>query len=123
MPPAGQNIAQPARPAQEPPRPTTLYFKKLSEIDEIEADKLLNATVPGRSMGRLQIGYKLMVDNCRRIIQKWPDSRYAYKAHQMLIDIPPRYQKRYNITQQEMDISKFAKPRPGTERFTIKEER
>jgi len=124
VPPAEKNIAEPVQPTvpvPEPPKPTTLYFKELSEIDDIEAQRLLNATVPGRSMGRLQIGFKLMVDNCRRIIQKWPDSWYAYKAHLMLADIPPRYQKRYSITEQEMDVSKFSKPRPGTKPFTIKE--
>jgi len=114
---------QPARPVREPPKPITLYFKELPEIDDIEASRLLNATVPGRSMGRLQTGFKFMVDNCRRIIQRWPDSWYAYKAQQMLIDIPERFHERYKITEQEKDLSRFTKPRPGTKPFTDKDSR
>ncbi|MHC4742270.1 MAG: hypothetical protein ACYS8Z_10180 [Planctomycetota bacterium] len=109
---------QPQQPFQEPPKPVTLYFKPLNEIDEVEASRYLNAATPAKSMGRLQIGYKNMVDNCRRIIQRWPDSWYAYRAQQMLIDIPERYHERYKITEQEKDLSRFTQPRPGTKPFT-----
>ncbi len=113
---------------QAPTEPTKLYFKPLSEIEEIEAERLLNVAVPGRSIGRLPMasgaGFRLMVDNCRQIIRKWPDSWYAYKAKQMLIDMPAQYRERYKITKEELDISKFTRQRPGTEPFevTIKEE-
>lgn len=109
---------QPTQPVQEPAKPVTLYFKPLNEIDEVEASRYLNAAAPARSMGRLQIGYKNMVDNCRRIIQKWPDSWYAYRAQQMLIDIPERYHRQYNITEQEKDLTRFTVQRPGTNPFT-----
>ncbi len=109
-----------ARPAE----PTQLYFKPLSEIDEIEAERLLGVAVPGRSIGRLPMtGFKLMVDSCREIIRRWPDSWYAYRAKQMLADMPPRYQQRYNITQEELDVSRFSEPRPGTKPFNMKESR
>ncbi len=110
--------------ADEPPEPTQLYFKPLSEIDEIEAEKLLGVAVPGRSIGRLPMtGFKLMVDGCREIIRRWPDSWYAYRAKQMLADMPPRDRQRYNITQEELDVSRFAEPRPGTKPFNMKESR
>ena len=119
--------APPAQPAVEPPKPsgpTTLYFKELSEIDDIEAQRLLNVAVPGRSIGRLPMtGFKLMVDGCRQIIQRWPDSWYAYRAKQMLADMPQRDQQRYNVTKEELDMSRFAEPRPGTKPFTIEESR
>jgi len=117
------------RPVQPKPTqsavPTTLYFKELGEIDKIEAERLLNVAVPGFSIGRLPMtGYKqLNVDLCRRIIRRWPDSYYAYQAKRMLANLPPRYQTRYRITKEEMDISRFTKPRPGTKPFTIKESR
>ncbi len=117
---------QPARTIQSAvadPKPITLYFKELSEIDDIEASRYLNAIVPGRSMGRLQTGFKFMVDNCRRIIQRWPDSWYAYRAQQMLIDMPERFHERYKITEQEKDLSRFTKARPGTKPFTDKDSR
>jgi hypothetical protein len=121
-----QTTAQNTPPAIQQPKPAQpviLYFKELGEIDQIEAERLLNVAVPGRSIGRLPMtGFKLMVDQCRTIIQKWPESWYAYRAKQMLADMPERYQKRYNVTEQEKDISMFAKPRPGTKPFTIREE-
>lgn len=108
----------------EQARPAQLYFKPLPEIDEIEAERLLGVAVPGRSIGRLpMMGFKLMVDSCREIIRRWPDSWYAYRAKQMLADMPPRDRQRYNITQEELDVSRFAEPRPGTKPFNMKESR
>jgi hypothetical protein len=110
---------------REPPKPAgqvTLYFAELSEIDNVEAERLLNVAVPGRSIGRLPMtGFKLMVDNCRQIIQRWPESWYAYRAHQMLADMPERYQMRYKVTKEEMDLSRFTQPRPGTKPFVVEE--
>jgi hypothetical protein len=107
----------------KPAQPVTLYFKELGEIEKIEAEKLLNVAVPGRSIGRLPMtGYNLMVDNCRTMIRRWPDSFYAYRAKQMLADLPERYQKRYQVTEQEKDISIYLKQRSGTKPFTIKED-
>ena len=101
-----------------PPKPKTLYFKPLSEIDQIEAERLLNVAAPGRSLGRLRTGYKLMMDTSRQIINKWPDSWYAYRAKQMIIDMPERYRERYKVTEDELDLSMFYKQRPGTKPYT-----
>ncbi|MHC4076035.1 MAG: hypothetical protein ACYSRZ_06430 [Planctomycetota bacterium] len=106
----------------EPAQPVLLYFKELGEIEKIEAERLLSVAVPGRSIGRLPMtGSKLMVDSCRTIIRRWPQSWFTYNAKRMLADLPARYQKRYNVTEEEKDISMFAKQRPGTKPFTIKE--
>jgi len=108
-----QKRPAPAKPVRPPEEPTQLYFTELSEIDKIEAERLLNVAVPGRSIGRLPMaGFKLMVDSCRQIISKWPDSWYAYRAKQMLADMPTRFRPRYKITQEELDVSEFTKPRP-----------
>jgi len=115
---------KPAKPVQPAVEPTQLYFRPLSEIDKIEAERLLNVAVPGRSIGRLPMtGFKLMVDSCRQIISKWPDSWYAYRAKQMLADMPTRFRQRYKITEEELDVSEFTKPRPGTKPFSIKDSR
>ena len=107
----------------KPAQPTLVYFKELGEIDQIEASRLLNVAVPGRSIGRLPMtGFKLMVDSCRTIIRRWPDSQFAYKAKQLLADLPIRYQKRYKVTEEEKDVSMFTEQRPGTKPFTIKED-
>jgi hypothetical protein len=111
---------QPEAPSAQ--QPATLYFKELSEIDDIEAEKLLNVAAPGRSIGRLPMtGHKLMVDSCRIILQRWPESWYAYRAKQMLAEMLPRDQMRYKVTPEELDVSMFTKPRPGTKPFTFKE--
>ncbi|GAH73201.1 unnamed protein product [marine sediment metagenome] len=58
-----------------------------------------------RKMGRLPVlGYKKMVDACREIIERWPNSEYAFKAKRMLADIPARYRRQYGITEEEIDI-------------------
>jgi len=121
-----QTAAQSVPPAIEPlkpAQPVQLYFKELGEIDQIEAERLLNVAVPDRSIGRLPMtGFKLMVDSCRTMIRKWPESWFAYRAKQMLADLPERYQKRYQVTEEEKDVSMFAEQRPGTKPFTIKKE-
>ncbi|HUW18057.1 MAG TPA: hypothetical protein VMW16_02010 [Sedimentisphaerales bacterium] len=109
-----------AQQAPKPPETVTVYFSELSEIDQIDAERLLNVAVPGRSMGRLPAtGFNLMVQSCRQIIQRWPDSWYAYRAKQMLADMPERFRGRYNVTEEETDLSRFAKPRPGTKPFEV----
>jgi hypothetical protein len=111
-------------PAQQPrqkPEAVTLYFSELSEFDKIEAERLLNVAVPGRSIGRLPTtGFRLMVDSCRQMIRRWPDSWYAYKAKLMLADMPERFRPRYKITREELDLSRFAEPREGTKPLTIR---
>jgi len=87
-----------------PPKPE---FKKLSEIEEIQAQKLFEAAMTARKMGRLpgiRLGYKNMVDHCREIIRRWPESKYAFDAKRLLADIPERYHKMYNITKEEIDL-------------------
>ena len=125
--PVNTPVNQPAQQIPEkskPIEPVVLYFKPIGELEEIEAERLLNAAVPGRSIGRLPMtGFKMMVDTCRQIIKKWPDSKYAYNARRLLADMPERYQQRYNVTQEEMNVSMYAKPRDGTQPYTIKENR
>jgi len=122
-----KEVAESVPPAQkqvEQPKPTVLYFKPLSEIEQIEAKRLLGVAVPGRSIGRLPMtGFNLMVPNCRQIIKRWPESQYAYQARRLLADLPPRYQTRYSVTKEEIDISIFYKQRPGTQPFTMEESR
>ncbi len=85
--------------------PTKPPFRELSEIERIDAERLFNVAIQHRKMGRLQgIGLRTMVDCCRQIIEKYPDSEYAFKAKRMLADIPERFRPRYNITEEEIDL-------------------
>jgi hypothetical protein len=85
--------------------PTKPQFRELSEMERIDAERLFNVAIQHRKMGRLQgIGLRTMVDCCRQIIEKYPDSEYAFKAKRMLADIPERFRPRYNITEEEIDL-------------------
>ena len=85
-----------------PPKPE---FKKLNEIEEIQAQQLWEWVKNQRKMGRLPVmGYGQMVKTCRDIIQRWPESEYAFYAKRALADLPQRYHKMYNITKEEIDL-------------------
>lgn len=118
--PPAQPVVEPPK-SVEPPKPTIVYCSVLSEEDKIEAERLLNVAAPGYSLGRLRVGYALMMQNCREVLRKWPDSTYAYRAKVMIIDMPERYRERYKVTEDELDLSIFAKPRPGTRPFVVEE--
>ncbi|HPC96100.1 MAG TPA: hypothetical protein PLU87_14230 [Sedimentisphaerales bacterium] len=101
-------------------QPVTLYFKPMSETDDIEAQQILPYATTGRSLGRLpMLQYGLMVKACRQIEERWPDSWYAFRAKQLLEEIFERYAANYKITEQELDISRFMRPRQGTEPRTV----
>jgi hypothetical protein len=117
---------QPVQPAPQPARKymlpsditqkTTMYFKPMDEDDDIAAQQLLPWATTARSLGRLPfVQYGPMVKASRDILSRWPDSWYAFRAKQMLNEISERYAENYKITEQEMDISRFLKQRPGTE--------
>ncbi|MHC4571582.1 MAG: hypothetical protein ACYS0C_05855 [Planctomycetota bacterium] len=102
-----QAPSPPAKQAAEPPKPK---FKELSEIEEVQAQRLFEFALQQRKIGRLPVtGFKPMVDACREIIQKFPGSEFDYKARRMLADIPQRYRQRYKITEEEIDLTKFFK--------------
>jgi len=103
--------------------PTTLYFMPMSEENDIQAQQLLPYATAGRSIGRLPImQYGLMNKACLQIEERWPDSWYCFRAKQMMEEITQysdRYAGTYKITPQRLDISRFMKPRRGTEPRTV----
>lgn len=100
-------VEKPAEPVEkvEPAKPV---FKELAEHERIDAEKHLEWAIQNRKIGRLPgPAYKPMVDSCRYLIQKYPDSVYAFKAKRMLADIPERFRSRYKITDEEIDLGDF----------------
>lgn len=109
---------QPPAPANEPaagktpPRPANNtevtempQFVELPIEQKVQAEKLFEMAMFHRKQARLPgMTYKKMVDYCREIIQRWPDSEYAFKAKRMLRHMPERYRERYNITEEEIDL-------------------
>ena len=100
--PTGHNhTIQPSK-SVEPPKP---QFKKLSFEEELQAQRLWEWVKNQRKMGRLPVmGYGQMVKTCREIIQRWPESEYAFYAKRALADLPEHYRKMYNITDEEIDL-------------------
>jgi len=127
---------EPAPPAPTPAQPvagndiilpssitktTPLYFKPLGEEDEIAAEQLLPWVSTNRSIGRLpMMSYGPTVRTCRDILSRWPESKYAYVAKAVLEDISTSSRAAgFNITRQELDISRFFKQRPGTQKLDV----
>jgi type IV secretory pathway VirB10-like protein len=107
-PPAPPAATTPVPGQQQPTQPRHPHFKKLSMEQEVEAQRQWEWVKNQRKMGRLPVmGYKQMVDTCREIIRRWPQSEYAFKAKRALADLPERYHKMYHITKEETDISSF----------------
>ena len=93
------NKSEPDKPKPKP------QFKELTPEDQMQAEKLFEMALTHRKMGRLPgMTFKKMVDYCRQIIERWPDSVYAFKARRMLRDIPQRHRELYKITDEEMGL-------------------
>ena len=108
----------------EPPAgPIVLYFVEVSEIDSMEADRILQMVPSWRTIGRMPFtGYNVMVESCRLLMNRWPGSKYDYMARRALGQVPQQYWGRYKITADEVDLEYFRKQRPDTKPYTIKED-
>jgi len=99
--PPRKRVVKPAEPVAKP------KFKELSVEEQVEAEQKWQWALNQRKMGRLpgvRLGYKNMVDACREIIQRWPESEYAFYAKRALADLPERYKKMYSITDEETEL-------------------
>ena len=103
--------------------PTKLYFMPMSEEDDIAAQQILPYATAGRSIGRLPVmQYGLMNEGLSadrgalaRQLVCLPGQADDGGDH----PVPDRYAQRYKITPQRLDISRFMKPRQGTEPATV----
>ncbi|MCK4752163.1 MAG: hypothetical protein KAS75_01860 [Planctomycetes bacterium] len=74
--------------------------------DQVQAERLFEMAITQRKMARLPgMTYGQMVNYCREIIEKYPNSPQAPKARRMLGEVPRRLWKRYKITEQEINPS------------------
>ncbi|MEA3225723.1 MAG: hypothetical protein U9Q07_07205, partial [Planctomycetota bacterium] len=80
--PPDQMASAPQPVVVEPPKP---QFKQLSAEEDFQAQKLWIWVENQRKMGRLPVvNYGQMVKTCRDIIQRWPESKYAFFAKRAL---------------------------------------
>lgn len=107
--PPVEPASQEPTPVQSPPaQPREPQFRELPFAEQVEAEKLWEMVKAERKMGRLPVmTYHKMVRYCRDLIKRFPGTRYAYGAKQALAEVPDRYRKQHNITDEELDLSKF----------------
>jgi len=94
---------------QAPPaQPQEPQFRELPFAEQVEAEKLWEMVKTERKMGRLPVmTYTKMIRYCRELIKRFPGTRYAYGAKQALAEVPDRYRKQNNITDEEIDLRRF----------------
>ena len=99
----------------------TIYVKKPNSAEEDEAIKQFDYAKKSFDVGRLPTtSYNPAIVAARRIIERWPESIYAFQSKLLLAQIPKNFQEQYNITSQELDTSMFSEPRAGTIPVKIK---
>ena len=94
---AAERAAKSAKPSQ----PETLEDEQI----DIMADRLYQmAVVESKIARKPMMTYKRMVDYCRQILERYPNSRQAPMARKLLREMPKRARKRYNVTDEEMGL-------------------
>jgi hypothetical protein len=104
---AEPNVVEPNASVQQTTAAQPPKFKEMTEDEKAGADQLFELAMAQRKMGRMPgVSYGAMVQYCRQILEKYPDTEYAYKAKRMLADIPASQRDRYHITDDEINPNK-----------------
>ena len=96
--------AEPKQPAasSKEPQPTSDEEKVATNL---QAQKLYEMAEVKFKIGRKPLmSFKKCVDYCRELIEKYPDTAEAAKARVLLRRIPERRRKKWNITDEELEI-------------------
>lgn len=95
-------------PAQTPAAPIGegKQYRQLSMEEEVQADKeLAYARDLFMKMGQRRFTtYTQGVELCREIIRKYPGTKFADEARQLLRKVPENQRERYNITNEELGL-------------------
>lgn len=95
-------------PADTSPVPTRPVRTDITEVDivaEVDAERIYNMALTQYRIGRRTgMTYKKMIDYCRDLFDKYPNSSYAAKARVLMRNIPERYRQMYNITDEELGL-------------------
>ena len=75
-------------------------------IANIEAERLYNMALTQYKIGRKIMTFKKMVDYCRELFDRFPDSPEAAKARVLMRNMPERYRELYNVTDEELGLEK-----------------
>ncbi len=70
-------------------------------VDDIQAQRLIERAKMDLNRKGFTT-YKKGIEACREVLQKYPNSKQALEAREMLRDLPERIKKRYNVTDEEL---------------------
>ena len=75
-------------------------------VSSVEAERLYNLALTQYKIGRKIMTFKKMVDTCRELFKRYPNSPEAAKARVLMRNMPERYRELYNVTEEELGIEK-----------------
>jgi len=95
----------PAKPPVAPTRPSGLEIAEEDIVASVEAERLYNMALTQYRIGRRTgMTFKKMVDYCREILERYPNSPEAAKAKVLMRNMPERYRQLYNVTNEELGL-------------------
>ncbi len=79
----------------------------LDEIQDIQAERIYQmARTESKIARKPMMSYMRMVNYCRQLLKEFPNTPQAEKARQLLRNMPEREQQRYNVTAEEMALTR-----------------
>jgi hypothetical protein len=100
------STATPTKTTSLPTRPPQTVPDDDDMVSSIEAERLYNMALTQYKIGRKILSFKKMVDYCRELFERFPDSPEAAKARVLMRNMPERYRELYNVTDEELGVEK-----------------
>ena len=95
----------PAKLSVAPTRPSGPEISEEDIVASVEAERLYNMALTQYRIGRKTgMTFKKMVDYCREIFERYPNSPEAAKAKVLMRNMPERYRQLYNVTNEELGL-------------------
>ena len=76
---------------------------ELDELTIAQAERALMNAENLMNLGRMT-SYKKAIDACRKVLEKYPDTKYADRARELLRKVPEWRRKTYKITNEELGL-------------------
>lgn len=89
-----------------PPTPPQTVPEDDDIVSSVEAERLYNMALTQYKIGRKLMTFKKMVDYCRELFERYPNSPEAAKAKVLMRNMPERYRELYNVTEEELGVEK-----------------
>ncbi|MHC4737740.1 MAG: tetratricopeptide repeat protein [Planctomycetota bacterium] len=96
----------PAKTSPAPTRPPQTVLDDDDIVSSVEAERLYNLALTQYKIGRKIMTFKKMVDSCRELFDRYPNSPEAAKARVLMRNMPERYRQLYNVTDEELGLEK-----------------